>query len=99
MSTSAIERDRAAWERLAATLKPQGQAFIAGRSVPARDGRVFSDVSPIDGQRICEGARCGAAEVDAAATPARATFESGSWPPLDPKHPNPILRPISALIP
>ncbi len=98
MSTSAIERDRAAWERLAATLKPQGQAFIAGRSVPARDGRVFSDVSPIDGQRICEVARCGAAEVDAAVTAARATFESGSWRRMEPKERKRILRRFAELI-
>src|SRR5260370_14654656 len=98
MSTSAMERDRAAGERLAATLKPQGQAFIAGRSVPARDGRVFSDVSPIDGQRICEVARCGAAEVDAAVTAARATFESGSWRRMRPKERKRILRRFAELI-
>jgi len=98
MRTSAIERDRPAWEHLAATLKPQGQAFIAGRPVPARDGRVFNDVSPIDGQRICEVARCGAAEVDVAVTAARATFESGSWRRMEPKERKRILRRFAELI-
>jgi gamma-glutamyl-gamma-aminobutyraldehyde dehydrogenase len=98
MSTSAIERDRAAWERLAATLKPQGQAFIAGKPVAARDGRVFNDVSPIDGQRICEVARCGAAEVDAAVAAARAAFESGSWRRMEPKERKRILRRFAELI-
>jgi acyl-CoA reductase-like NAD-dependent aldehyde dehydrogenase len=98
MSTSAIERDRAAWERLAATLKPQGQAFIAGKPVAARDGRVFNDVSPIDGQRICEVARCGAAEVDAAVAAARAAFESGSWRGMEPKERKRVLRRFAELI-
>jgi hypothetical protein len=44
MSTLA-PRDRGAWERLAASLKPEGRAFIAGRPVAARDGRVFEDIS------------------------------------------------------
>jgi hypothetical protein len=46
MSTLA-PRDRGAWERLAASLKPEGRAFIAGRPVAARDGRVFENISPM----------------------------------------------------
>ena len=58
MSTPALQRDRGTWERLSATVRPEGRAFIAGRPVAARDGRVFDDVSPIDGQVLCQVARC-----------------------------------------
>ena len=47
MSTLAAPRDRSAWERLAASLKPEGRAFIAGRTVGAHDGRVFKDMKTI----------------------------------------------------
>jgi hypothetical protein len=65
MSLAAVERDRAGWERLSASLKPEGHAFISGRALAAGDGRLFDDVSPIDGRRICAVARCGPADVAA----------------------------------
>ena len=72
MSTSALQRDRGTWERLAASLKPEGRAFIDGRLVGALDGGVFDDVSPIDGKPIAAVARGRAADVDAAVRCARA---------------------------
>jgi len=77
MSTPAVRRDRSAWERLSASLQPEGRAIIGGRAVAAADGRVFEDVSPIDGRTIAEVARGAAADVDAAVASARASFESG----------------------
>src|SRR5260370_29080269 len=98
MSTPALQRDRGTWERLSATVRPEGRAFMAGRRGAAREGRVFDDVSRIDGQVRCEVARCGAAEVDAAVTAARATFESGSWRRMEPKERKRILRRFAELI-
>jgi acyl-CoA reductase-like NAD-dependent aldehyde dehydrogenase len=92
VSTAAVQRDRSAWERLAATLKPEGRAFIGGRSVPARDGRVFEDVSPIDGRSICAVARCGAEDVASAVSAARESFERGVWRRMEPKERKRILR-------
>jgi acyl-CoA reductase-like NAD-dependent aldehyde dehydrogenase len=92
MTAEARARDRRGWEALAATLKPEGRAFIAGRSVPATDGRVFEDLSPIDGRAICEVARCGADEVNRAVSAARASFESGVWRRREPKERKRILR-------
>ena len=92
MSTPALQRDRGTWERLSATLRPEGRAFIAGRPVAARDGRVFDDVSPIDGQVLCQVARCGPADVDAAVAAARASFETGPWRRMEPKERKRILR-------
>jgi acyl-CoA reductase-like NAD-dependent aldehyde dehydrogenase len=92
MSTASLKRDRATWERLAAAARPQGRAIIAGHAVAALDGRVFDDVSPIDGAVIAQVARCGAADVDAAVKAARAAFESGPWRRLEPHDRKRVLR-------
>jgi acyl-CoA reductase-like NAD-dependent aldehyde dehydrogenase len=92
MSTSALKRDRGTWERLAASVKPEGRAIICGRPVAALDGGVFDDVSPIDGQVVAQVARCRAADVDLAVKAARASFESGPWRRMEPKERKRILR-------
>ncbi|HEV8018262.1 MAG TPA: aldehyde dehydrogenase [Steroidobacteraceae bacterium] len=92
MSLAAVERDRAGWERLSASRKPEGRAFISGRAVAAADGRVFDDVSPIDGRSICAVARCGPADVAAAVAAARVSFESGPWRRMEPRERKRILR-------
>ncbi len=92
MSLAALTRDRPAWERLSADLRPEGRAFIAGRPVAAADGRVFDDVSPIDGRSICAVARCGPTDVDAAVRAARASFENGAWQRMEPRERKRILR-------
>ena len=96
MSTSALQRDRATWERLAAAARPEGRAIIAGRAVAALDGRVFDDVSPIDGAVIAQVARCGAADVGAAVRAARASFESGPWRRMEPRDRKRILKRFAA---
>jgi acyl-CoA reductase-like NAD-dependent aldehyde dehydrogenase len=98
MSTPALERDRPAWERLSASLQPEGRAFIGGRFVPALDGEVFDDVSPIDGKVITQVARGRAADIDAAVKAARAAFESGPWRRMEPKTRKQILRRFAELI-
>src|SRR6516164_4256181 len=79
MSNAPALRDRKTWEQLASQLRPEGRAFIDGKLVAARSGQVFEDVSPIDGRVICQVARGGAADIDAAVAAARASFEAGVW--------------------
>src|SRR6267154_2598089 len=98
MSTSAVQRDRSGWERLSASVRPEGRAFIAGRPVAARDGGVFDDISPIDGKVVCQVARCRSADVDAAVAAARASFETGPWRRMEPKERKRILRRFAELI-
>jgi len=98
MNPAAIPKDRHAWEQLSAGLKPQGRAFINGHAVEARDGRVFEDISPIDGQSICQVARCGAADVEVAVASARASFEGGAWRRMDPRDRKRVLRRFAQLI-
>jgi 4-(gamma-glutamylamino)butanal dehydrogenase len=92
MIPSALPRDRRTWERLAAEHRPEGRAFIGGRLVASSDGRVFDDISPIDGRVICPIARCGAADVAAAVAAARDSFESGPWRRMEPRERKRILR-------
>jgi acyl-CoA reductase-like NAD-dependent aldehyde dehydrogenase len=96
MSTESLKHDRATWERLAAATRPEGRAIIAGHAVGALDGRVFDDVSPIDGEVIAQVARCGAADVDAAVKAARAAFESGPWRRMEPRDRKRVLRRFAA---
>ncbi|HEY6822828.1 MAG TPA: aldehyde dehydrogenase family protein, partial [Steroidobacteraceae bacterium] len=92
MSAPLAEQDRRTWERLAAGVKPEGRAIIGGRAVEALDGRVFEDLSPIDGRSICSVARGGPADIDTAVRAARQSFESGPWRRLGPRERKRILR-------
>jgi gamma-glutamyl-gamma-aminobutyraldehyde dehydrogenase len=85
-TTASNARDRVAWERIAAATQVEGRAFIDGRQLAARDGRTFDDISPVDGRVIGQVARGDAADVDAAVTAARASFEAGTWRRADPRH-------------
>ena len=98
MSTSAVQRDRSGWERLSASVRPEGRAFIAGRPVAARDGGVFDDVSPVDGKVLCQVARCRSADVDSAVAAARTSFETGPWRRMEPKERKRILKRFAELI-
>jgi 4-(gamma-glutamylamino)butanal dehydrogenase len=98
MNDALIARDRAGWERSAAALKFEGRAFINGRYVAARSGRVFDDISPIDGKVIGQVARCEAADVDAAVAAARASFESGVWRRSEPRQRKRVLLRFAELI-
>jgi 4-(gamma-glutamylamino)butanal dehydrogenase len=98
MNLSAIPHDRKSWERLAGELHPEGRALIAGRPQAAQDGRVFEDVSPIDGTVICEVARGAAADIDLAVAAARRSFEAGSWRRTEPKERKRVLRRFAEVI-
>jgi acyl-CoA reductase-like NAD-dependent aldehyde dehydrogenase len=98
MAITAAQRDRRGWDALAAAQQPEGRAFINGRLVGARDGRVFKDISPIDGQVIASVARCGAVDVDAAVLSARNTFEHGIWRRTEPRERKRVLRRFAELI-
>jgi 4-guanidinobutyraldehyde dehydrogenase/NAD-dependent aldehyde dehydrogenase len=67
------------WHERAADIKIDGRAFIDGARVDARSGQRFDCISPIDGRKLAEVARCDAADVDAAVASARAAFEDRRW--------------------
>jgi 4-guanidinobutyraldehyde dehydrogenase/NAD-dependent aldehyde dehydrogenase len=67
------------WHERAAQLAIDGRAFIGGERVHARSGQVFDCISPVDGRKLAEVARCLDADVDAAVAAARAAFEDRRW--------------------
>jgi 4-guanidinobutyraldehyde dehydrogenase / NAD-dependent aldehyde dehydrogenase len=67
------------WHALAASLHPDGRAFINGRREWAHSGARFDCLSPVNGRKLTEVARCNAADIDAAVAAARAAFEDRRW--------------------
>ena len=98
MSTPSAARNRKDWEQLAAATRPEGRACIDGKLVGARDGRVFEDISPVNGRVVAEVARCGPADVDAAVTASRAAFDAGSWRRTDPATRKRVMHRFAQLI-
>jgi len=72
------------WHERAATLAIDGRAFIDGFRVDARSGARFDCLSPIDGRRLAEVARCDGQDADAAVASARRAFEDGRWSGMAP---------------
>lgn len=97
MSTPAA-RTRKDWEQLAAATRPEGRAFINGKLVAALDGKVFDDISPVNGRAVAQVARCGVAEVDTAVASARASFNEGSWRRTDPATRKRVMHRFAQLI-
>jgi gamma-glutamyl-gamma-aminobutyraldehyde dehydrogenase/4-guanidinobutyraldehyde dehydrogenase/NAD-dependent aldehyde dehydrogenase len=67
------------WHERAKTVQIDGRAVIQGKRSDAASGAFFDCISPIDGRKLGEVARCGEADVDAAVQSARAAFEDGRW--------------------
>jgi len=67
------------WHERAAVLRLDGRAFIDGKRVDAASSARFDCLSPVDGRKLADVARCGEAEVDAAVGAARAAFEDRRW--------------------
>jgi gamma-glutamyl-gamma-aminobutyraldehyde dehydrogenase/4-guanidinobutyraldehyde dehydrogenase/NAD-dependent aldehyde dehydrogenase len=67
------------WHQHAAQLTIDGRALIGGERVDARSGQRFDCISPIDGRKLADVARCLDADVDAAVASARAAFEDRRW--------------------
>ncbi len=73
------------WHDRAAALKIDGRAFINGQRIAAASGQTFDCISPVDGRKLTDVARCDTADVDAAVTAARAAFEDRRWAGLAPR--------------
>lgn len=86
------------WQKLRNQLQLDGRAFINGKRVAAASGQTFDCVSPIDGKKIAEIARCGVHDVELAVNAARAAFEDGRWRKKSPKERKNILIRFSQLI-
>jgi 4-guanidinobutyraldehyde dehydrogenase / NAD-dependent aldehyde dehydrogenase len=68
----------------ATDIKFDGRALIDGKRVSSLSGKAFDCLSPVDGRKLAEVARCEEADVNAAVSAARAAFESKRWSGLAP---------------
>jgi gamma-glutamyl-gamma-aminobutyraldehyde dehydrogenase/4-guanidinobutyraldehyde dehydrogenase/NAD-dependent aldehyde dehydrogenase len=73
------------WHARAAALTIDGRAFIDGRRVDAADGGTFKCLSPVDGRKLADVARCRSADIDLAVAAARAAFEDRRWAGMSPR--------------
>ena len=72
------------WEKKAAELSIQNQAFINGKYVNSLSGKTFVNINPATAQKINDVTECGKEDVDVAVKVARDTFESGVWSNMHP---------------
>jgi 4-guanidinobutyraldehyde dehydrogenase/NAD-dependent aldehyde dehydrogenase len=79
------------WHQRAVDLAIDGRAFIDGFRVDARTKARFDCISPIDGRKLAEVARCDAADADAAVASARRAFEDGRWAGMAPSERKRVL--------
>ncbi|KFC67945.1 aldehyde dehydrogenase [Massilia sp. LC238] len=79
------------WHQRAVNLVIDGRAFIDGFRVDARTRARFDCISPIDGRKLAEVARCDAADADAAVASARRAFEDGRWAGMAPSERKRVL--------
>ncbi len=67
------------WHERASVLRIDARAFINGRRQDAVAGLRFDCISPIDGRKLAEVARCDDADVALAVASARAAFDDRRW--------------------
>lgn len=72
------------WHARAAALTIDGRAFVNGKRVDAADGDTFECLSPVDGRKLANVARCNSADVDRAVAAARAAFADRRWAGMSP---------------
>ncbi|WP_298217451.1 aldehyde dehydrogenase [Halothiobacillus sp.] len=86
------------WHARAAALTMDGRAWINGQRVDAVDGSTFECLSPVDGRKLADVARCKAADVDRAVAAAREAFEDRRWAGLSPRARKTILIRFADLV-
>ncbi|MHB9021468.1 MAG: aldehyde dehydrogenase [Halothiobacillus sp.] len=67
------------WHARATELRIDGRALIDGARVDAAEGGTFECLSPVDGRKLADVARCQTADIDRAVAAARAAFEDRRW--------------------
>ncbi|MBZ2168973.1 MULTISPECIES: aldehyde dehydrogenase [Marinobacter] len=86
------------WQSLAASLEPEGRAYINGHYVDALGGETFDTVSPIDNRVLAKVASCQEADVNVAVEAARDAFNRGVWSELAPAKRKSVLLKWADLI-
>jgi len=72
------------WHARAAAVIIDGRALINGERVDAVGGETFECLSPVDGRKLANVARCRADDIDRAVAAARSAFEDRRWAGMSP---------------
>ena len=86
------------WHDRATSIKIDGRAFINGERVNAVSGATFDNISPVNGRKLTQVARCDAADVDLAVKVARQAFEDGRWSARSPSERKKVLLQFAELL-
>lgn len=86
------------WHARARALQMRGEALINGRRVAAQNGATFPSLSPIDGRQLALVAAGDTADIDAAVSAARTTFERGDWVRQAPAARKRVLQSFAGLV-
>ena len=88
-------KSRSDWENLAASLQPDGRAFIDGKRFETKT--TSPDISPVTGKSLADVAECGEAEVNLAVESSRRAFE-GAWGKMNPGDRKAAIQKLAELI-
>lgn len=86
------------WHDRATSIKIDGRAVINGERVNAISGATFDNISPVNGRKLTQVARCDAADVDAAVSAARAAFNDKCWAGKSPAERKKIMLKFAELL-
>ena len=88
-------KSRSDWENLAASLQPDGRAFIDGKRIETKT--TSPDISPVTGKLLADVAECGETEVNLAVESSRRAFE-GAWGKMNPGDRKAAIQKLAELI-
>jgi len=86
------------WHDRATSIKIDGRALINGERVHAVSGATFDNISPVNGRKLTQVARCDTADVNNAVKAAREAFEDRRWSGQSPAARKKILLKFAELI-
>jgi len=72
--------------------------LINGRWEDALDGKVFANLDPRTGEKICDVAEGSARDIDRAVTAARSAFDTGAWPRMSGRARGRVLYRFASLL-
>ncbi|MEY4683386.1 MAG: hypothetical protein RL534_805 [Actinomycetota bacterium] len=85
MSTTEI------WQERASKVKPNGNIFIDGKSIPSASGKTLEDFSPVLNRSIANIAAGDSEDVNKAVASAKRAFDSGIWSQMNPRDKKAIM--------
>jgi len=86
------------WHDRATSIKIDGRAVINGERVNAVSGATFDNISPVNGRKLTQVARCDGADVDVAVSAARAAFNDKRWAGKSPSERKKIMLRFAELL-